>query len=120
MMTPIVPPSPRRRAGWDIALTIVILVLAAIGLAVGGFIDFIGLAFTDYCPPATCNVDRAVAGVSSGILAGVVIFVVGTVIAIILLITRRRGWWVGLSTAVLVGAAVVTAGVLYASAVGMF
>ena len=47
------------RPGWDVALSIVLLVVAVVGWAVAAGMEFMMLAFTDYCPPERCNADRA-------------------------------------------------------------
>jgi hypothetical protein len=96
----------RTRKGWDIALSIVFLVLNTVVAIVGSIFAFISLAFIDYCPPG-CSVDGAVNAQFAAVLAVVIIGVVGLIATIVLLATRRRGWWVGLLTLVLIAAAFV-------------
>jgi uncharacterized BrkB/YihY/UPF0761 family membrane protein len=112
------PTPPRRRATWDIVLTIIFMVLAILTSFIGLFAQLFILAFTDDCPPSTCHIDQGVASV------GVTWFIVGIVVllsivfGIVLLVRRRRAWWValiGLFTSI-VGA--IVGFVLYLSAVG--
>ena len=96
----------RTRKGWDVALSIVWLVVATVVAIVGSIFAFLSLAFIDYCP-AGCSVDAAVNAQFAAVLAVVIIGVVGLIATIVLLATRRRAWWVGVVTLVLISAAFV-------------
>jgi uncharacterized membrane protein YhaH (DUF805 family) len=90
-------------AVWDVVLTIVIVVATFATLVISAFFDLVALAFTDYCP-ASCEAHLG-AGVATilTILIGVgVLAVIGTIIAVIRLVRRRRAWWVALITLVVV------------------
>ena len=116
--TAAVPVPPARRAkGWDIALSIVLLVLAGSAFGVGAFVAVFSLAFLDYCPPETCSSDGAAAAQIGGGFVIALLALVGTVATIILLALRRRGWWVALLTLVVTILGWVGAFVLYAVAV---
>jgi len=106
----------RTRAGWDIALSIVFLVVNAAVFLGGAFFAVFVLAFTDNCPPG-CDIP---AGVDAMYTVGLVITLVGivaTIVTIVLLVTRRRAWWVGLVALVLTGAGWVIAIALYSAAI---
>jgi hypothetical protein len=111
------PPS-HRRAGWDIAVSVVFLVFALITGVLDAFLQFVMLAFTDDCPPATCHIDQGTASVSIVWLVMAIVFVLGTVVTIILLVMARRAWWVALIVWVGEIAGAVIAYALYAAAVG--
>jgi hypothetical protein len=96
----------RTRKGWDIALSVVFLVLATVAGIVGSILAVISLAFIDYCPPG-CSVDGAVNAQFAAVLAVVIIGLVGLIATIVLLAMRRRAWWVALLTLVLIGGAFV-------------
>jgi uncharacterized BrkB/YihY/UPF0761 family membrane protein len=107
----------RRRAAWDIALSIVFLVLAVITALVGAIGQLFVLAFTDYCP-GTCNIDEAVGAVF--VVWAIIGFVVlaSTIITIVLLVRRRRAWWVALIGLVVAGGGAIVGYVLYVAVVG--
>jgi hypothetical protein len=116
--TPAVAVEPeRRRKAWDIALSVVFLVLATLVGIVGAFFAFLGLAFIDYCPPG-CSVDAAVNAQIAAVIGVVVIGIVGLIATIVLLVTRRRAWWVALLTLVLIIVALVLGWVGETIAVG--
>jgi hypothetical protein len=107
----------RSRKGWDIALSVVFLVLATIVGIIGSIFAFISLAFIDYCPPG-CSVDGAVNAQFAAVLAVVLIGAVGLIATIVLLVTRRRAWWVALLTLVLILVALVLGWLGATAAVG--
>ena len=119
-MTAVVEPGPepvRVRKGWDIALSIVLLVLATVVGIVGSFFAFVSLAFIDYCPDG-CSTEGAISAQFGAVLAVVLIGIVGLIATIVLLATRRRAWWVALVTLVLIIGALVLGWVLATVALG--
>ena len=60
-------PAGSPRAGWDVALSIVLLVVAAVGWAVDAGMEFLLLAFTDYCPPERCSEQGAATSVVASV-----------------------------------------------------
>lgn len=112
-------PTPQRtRAVWDIVLSIVFLVLAAVSTVLGGFLSLFAAAFTDSCPAATCHQDLGV-GELFGIYGFLVVALLVAIILTIVFLTRhRRAWWLGASVFVLSLVCAVVAELLYSAAVG--
>jgi hypothetical protein len=104
----VVPSTPERtRTGWDVALSVVFLVLATLVGIVGSFLAFVSLAFVDDCPPESCSVDGVVNAQFAAVLVVVLVGIVGLIATIVLLAARRRAWWVALLTLVLIVLALV-------------
>lgn len=115
MTSPIV---PRRRAAWDIVLSVVFLVAAALTAVVGGFLQLFVFAFTDDCPPATCHIGEATTSVFATWAIVAILFVASIVVTIILLVSRRRAWWVAAIGLLVVIVGGIVAFILYSGAVG--
>jgi hypothetical protein len=81
-----------RRAGWDVALSITLLVVAAVGWAVAAGMEFLLLAFTDYCPPERCSEQGAVTAVMASVAIAAAVVIVGGIVTIIRLVRRRPAW----------------------------
>lgn len=120
MNHPGYPPPPVRApvSGADLAVSIVALVLTAVGGAVAGFFGFFFVAFTDHCPPATCDIDTGVSAMFAGFGAAALLWVAGTVLTIVLLVQRVRAWPYAIGTLVLCAAACVSGLAGYLMAVG--
>jgi len=91
----------RTRKVWDIALSVVLLVLSYAAFLVGALFAVFSVAFIDYCPEP-CHADAAA---SAQVITGIVLATVallGTVATIILIVVRRRAWWVAAATLLLV------------------
>jgi hypothetical protein len=112
------PPPKPPASGGDIAISIVLLVMAALFLAASGFFGLFSLAFIDHCPPESCSVDGAVTAVMAGLGAALTIGLVGLVVTVVQLIRRKRGWPSALATLLLCAVAVFLGGVGYVTAVG--
>lgn len=95
---PAVVPDEAQRKGWDIALSVFLLVLAGVVGLVGSVLAIFTLAFIDVCPPETCSVDGALAAQFTAGLVVILAFVVGLIATIVALTRRRRGWWIALIT----------------------
>ena len=108
----------RTRKGWDVAVSVVLLVLAAAVGIVGGIVAFVSVAFLDNCPPESCSVDGAVSAQFTAALVVILAFVVGLIATIVTLATRRRGWWVALLTVVVLVVVWLLGFVGYFAAVG--
>jgi uncharacterized BrkB/YihY/UPF0761 family membrane protein len=111
-------PVPKRvRPVWDIVVTIILLVLTIGTLGVSVFADLFLAAFTDYCPDP-CHVDAGLGAVQAVWIICAAVALLATVASILLLVFRRRAWWVALVGWVLVLAGSVIAVALYMNIVG--
>ncbi|MEO5534913.1 MAG: hypothetical protein ABIR17_07245 [Pseudolysinimonas sp.] len=93
-MSIVTPPQLRPRKVWDIALSVILLVLTYAAFLIGATFMLLALAFTDKCTPETCNTALAS---HSAIIAGALIALVGlvaTAVVVVLLVRRFRAWWV--------------------------
>jgi hypothetical protein len=96
----------------------VLLVVAVVGWAVAAGMEFMMLAFTDYCPPERCNADRAATSVLLSVAAAGVLMLIGSVLTIVWLVRRRLGWPFATATLILSAAAELLGLVGYFVAVG--
>jgi len=114
------PPPPIRQpiSGWDLGVSVAVLVLTAGFGALAVFLGFFMLAFLDNCPPATCSVDGAVTAVAGGLLAAAAIGVTGLIVTIVQLVRRRPAWPFAVGTMVLCVLACALGGFGYEAAVG--
>jgi hypothetical protein len=107
--SPQEPASPRpvrRRRGWDIALTIVLLVLLLAAAVVASAYGFaIGLA-AGACGGGgrLCQAGLRDLGVWMALTTPWLVAAVATFVGVLLLVIRRRGFWVPLAGVVLMGA----------------
>ena len=72
------PPAKPPISSGDLAASIIALVLTFIGGGVGAFFAVFMMAFTDYCPPATCHIDAGVTALMIGFGIAGLIAVAGT------------------------------------------
>ncbi|MEX8032308.1 hypothetical protein AB6V29_04680 [Microbacterium sp. 20-116] len=110
-------PAARTSRGWDVALTIVPLVLLPL-LALAASYAGVLLAFaSDACGSTTCNTGLMNIGFWTAVISPWVVLVIGVIVAIVRLVRRRLAFWVPLVTVVavvavwFVAAALVGAGV---------
>jgi hypothetical protein len=117
---PFPAPAPVRthRSGLDLGVSITLLVLTYAGAGAAAVLGLFMMAFTDYCPPATCDIDAGVTAALTGFAVAALIAIAGTVLTIVALVRRARAWPWALGTMVLcgVGCALALAG--YIAAVG--
>ncbi|MCV7086129.1 hypothetical protein [Mycolicibacter hiberniae] len=112
-------PPPKPPISWgDLVGALSALALTFIGSGVAAFLGLFLMAFTDNCPPSTCNIDAGVTAITAGFAAAAVVVVGGTVVTIVRLVRRNPAWPFALATLVLTAAAC-TAGIGgYITAVG--
>lgn len=103
---------------WDLVTTIVLLVLAAVVGAVLTFAAFFLVFASDPCGASTvCDTGRMGAGFFIALLGPAAITLVTVIVAVVLLILRRRAFWVPIVGILLAagvwigGAALVVSGV---------
>lgn len=108
----------RRFAAWDLVLTIAIILLTGAFLVVTAFVNFFSAIFVGRCVGGTCTAGTAVAALGISWFSMLVVGVVGAIAAIVLLVKRRRAWWVALLALVFVVAAWVVGFLFYTAAVG--
>lgn len=112
------PPPPPPRSGADLGISIAALILTLVGGAVGGFLGLFMMAFTDYCPPETCNLGVGITVLFSGLAVAALVAVIGTVLTIVALTRRTRAWPLAVGTLVLTGLACVLSLAGYGTAIG--
>ena len=103
---------------WDLVTTIVLLVLAVIIAAVLTFAAFFLVFASDPCGASTvCDTARMGAGFFIALLGPAAITLVTVIVAVVLLVVRRRAFWVPIVGILLAagvwigGAALVVSGV---------
>jgi hypothetical protein len=102
----------RTRKGWDIALSVVFLLLAIVVGLVGAFLAFFSLIFLD------AGLDAATNAQFAAMFAAGVIVIVGLIATVVRLRARRRGWWIAVLTLALTGIALGAGWLGYFTAVG--
>jgi hypothetical protein len=115
---PAGPGSKSVRPRWDVALSIVLLVVAAVGWVAAAGMEFLLLAFTDSCPPERCSVERAATFVTVSVSVAAALTVIGAVTTIVRIVRRRSGWPYAAATLGLSVVAEVLGVVGYVAAVG--
>ena len=112
------PPAKPPIAGGDLAASIILLIFTLIGGGVAAFFAVFMMAFTDYCPPATCHVEAGVTAVMTAFIIAGVIGLAGTVLTIVQLVRRKLAWPVAVGTMILCGGACMVGIAAYIAAVG--
>lgn len=110
-------PTKRPILGWDIAVSIAVLLLGGGFLVVAAVIDLFSAAFVDHCPVRTCSAGAAVASLGISWFVMLLLVIIGAVLTIVSLVRRRQSWWIALLTLVLVVAVWIAGFVLYSQAV---
>jgi len=81
--------SKRERRFWDVALSIVLIILSIGAYLTGALIGLLGIAIFGNCPTGTCGGETVTT--TGLVLLGVTIL--GSAATIGLLVLRLRGWW---------------------------
>ncbi|MEO5920233.1 MAG: hypothetical protein ABIQ01_03740 [Pseudolysinimonas sp.] len=101
-------PAPKReRKFWDIALSIVLMLLSIGAYLTGALIGLLGIAVFGNCPTGTCGGETVTT--TGLVLLGITIL--GIAATIFLLWLRLRGWWLA---AVLLGTIIIAWIISYA------
>lgn len=96
--TDVAAPAPKReRRFWDVALSIVLIILSIGAYLTGALIGLLGIAIFGNCPTGTCGGETVTT--TGLVLLGVLIL--GGAATIGLLVLRFRAWW--LAAAMLLG-----------------
>ena len=111
------PPKPPISRG-DLARSLCTLVLTVISGGAAALLGLFLMAFTDNCPPATCNIDAGVTAIMAGFAAAAVVGAIGTVVTIVRLVRRNPAWPFAVATLVLTAAACAVGIGGYLAAVG--
>jgi hypothetical protein len=109
-------PTRRPILGWDIAVSIAVLLLGGGFLVVAAVIDLFSAALVGSCPVRTCSAGAAVASLGISWFVMFLLAISGAVLTIISLVRRRQSWWIALLTVVLVVAVWIVGFVLYSQA----
>ncbi len=83
------PTRKRERRFWDVALSIVLIILSIGAYLTGALIGLLGIALFGNCPTGTCGGETVTT--TGLVLLGVLIL--GSAATIGLLVLRLRGWW---------------------------
>ena len=110
-------PTKRPILGWDIAVSIAVLLLGGGFLVVAAVIDLFSAALVGSCPVRTCSAGAAVASLGISWFVMFLLAIIGAVLTIVSLVRRRQSWWIALLTVVLVVAVWIVGFVLYSQAV---
>ncbi|MEM6109748.1 hypothetical protein AAHS21_26455 [Mycobacterium sp. 050272] len=100
------------------ALSVVLMVVTVVGWGAGAGMEFMFLAFTDYCPPQHCSADRAVTSVLLSVSLAAAVMVLGCIATVIRLVRRRSGWPYAVATLAICALAELLGVVGYFAAVG--
>ncbi|MEE6139962.1 hypothetical protein SKC41_26995 [Mycobacterium sp. 050128] len=100
------------------ALSIVLMVVAVVGWGAAAGMEFMFLAFTDYCPPEHCSADRAATSVLLSVSVAAALTLVGCIWTVIRLVRRRSGWPFAVATLAISALAELLGVVGYFAAVG--
>ncbi|HEV7583917.1 MAG TPA: hypothetical protein VGO77_26600 [Mycobacterium sp.] len=95
-----------------------LVVIAVVGWAVAAGMEFMFLAFTDYCPPERCSAERAATSVVVSVSVAAAVTLIGSVWTIVRLVRRRLGWPLAVATLALSAAVELLGVVGYFAAVG--
>jgi hypothetical protein len=106
------------RPRWDVPISVVLLIIAGVGWAAAAGMEFLILAFTDYCPPERCSAERAATSVMVSVSVAAALTVIGSVWTIVRLVRRRPGWPFAVATLILSFVAELLGVVGYVAAVG--
>ena len=109
-------PTRRPILGWDIAVSIAVLLLGGGFLVVAAVIDLFSAALVGSCPVRTCSAGSAVASLGISWFVMFLVAIIGAVLTIVSLVRRRQSWWIALVTVVLVVAVWIVGFVLYSQA----
>ncbi|MGN6125964.1 MAG: hypothetical protein ACTHON_05325 [Humibacter sp.] len=103
---------------WDIVLSIVVWVMTGALIGIATFVALFGLAFIDYCPPASCSANGALLSLMVAGVASVVVALAGLAGGLVLIVQHRISWWVTVGAFVLCLACWVAGFVGAAKAIG--
>jgi hypothetical protein len=78
--------------GWDVGLSVPLLVLTGLAWMGAVVTGFFMVAFIDYCPPERCNADNAASAILVAAGVAAVVAVVGIVVSVIRMVRRKVAW----------------------------
>lgn len=111
-------PSPRGHRGWDIVLSVVLLVVGAAAAGLASVLALFLAFASDSCGSGTCDYDQMNVGFWVALVAPWGVWLLGVVATIMLLVRRRLGFWVPLVGIALGAVAWVVGAWLVGSAIG--
>jgi hypothetical protein len=93
--TDVAAPTPKReRRFWDVALSIVLIILSVGAYLTGALIGLLGIAIFGNCPTGTCGGET----VTTTGLVLLAVTILGSAATIGLLVLRFRAWWLAALT----------------------
>ncbi|KQM44912.1 MULTISPECIES: DUF6264 family protein [Microbacterium] len=97
-------PTARRARGWDVALTIVLLVLLPLLALAASYAGVFLVYAADACGSVTCDTGLMNIGFWTAVVSPWVVLIIGVVISIVRLVRHRLAFWVPLVTVVTIAA----------------
>ena len=88
---------PRARSVWDIALSILLLILTALIGVFGALLATVTFATLGTCV-GDCSLDGATSALVLAGAAAVIVVAAGVIGTVVALVHRRSAWWVALLT----------------------
>ncbi|MFG6475291.1 hypothetical protein ACFXP7_02780 [Microbacterium sp. P06] len=92
--------APRRRV-WDVALSVVLLVLLTLFALAASYAGFFLALASESCSAATCDYALMNVGLWFGVISPWAVLLLGVAAAVILLVRQRLAFWVPLTSAAL-------------------
>lgn len=114
-----VPPAKPPMIGWDVTLSVIVLVLTGVVDAFGVLFGAVSVVFLDYCPPERCSVGGVLASVGLALVVTLVVAFAGLALTVVRIARRRISWPVSVATLVLCVLVLVLGGAGYIAAAGV-
>lgn len=109
--------SRRTSRVWDVALTVVLLVLLTLFALAVSYAGFWLASASAACTPASCDGDLMNVGLWFGVISPWIVLLLGVAAAVVLLVTRRLAFWAPLASAALMVALWFVAAAIVGSAI---
>jgi hypothetical protein len=104
----------RRRAVWDVALSIVLLLVSYSAFLIGGLFAAFGSGLAQDC--THCSVSSASSLLIAFGASLALVTLLGTIVTVALQVASRRSWWVAATTFLLVAIGWIVGFLLFAAA----
>jgi len=91
---------PKRRRGWDVALTIVLMLVGVVALGILLLLSYTisagieGVIKEALCDPASCSMSQVSVGQTLSLVLPILFTLVSFVVAVVFLVQRKLAFWV--------------------------